>query len=383
MTRRDLARLSAAGALLASRRSRAAAPARYTSALDGLESKVDLATFDPIAYTLKLHDAAPMRMAFRATTRKQAEAWQKQLRPKIVELMGGFPDKPSPLQPQTLEVRDFPNYRREKFVFQSRPGLGVLGYLLTPTAGKAPFAPVICIPGHGRGVDDLVGIDPSGQDRTVKVAYQYDYAVQVAEHGMAAVAIEPMSFGCRRDPAAIARNLDASVCQPTAGSALLLGQTMIGWRVYDIMRTIDWIETRKELDAKRVGCMGCSGGGMATLFGAAVEPRIQASLVSCYLNTFRACVMSISHCIDNYIPGLLNWAEMHDVAGLIAPRPVCFESGEGDNIFPVAASRASFARVKKMYEVFGVPERTDQEVFAGPHGFSGKVGLPFLSKHLA
>jgi len=322
-------------------------------------------------------------MAFRATTRKQAEAWQKQLRPKIVELMGGFPEKRSPLQPQTLEVRDYPGYRREKFVFQSRPGLGVLGYLLTPTAGKAPFAPVICIPGHGRGVDDLVGIDPSGQDRTVKVAYQYDYAVQVAEHGMAAVAIEPMSFGCRRDPAAIARNLDASVCQPTAGSALLLGQTMIGWRVYDIMRTIDWIETRKELDAKRVGCMGCSGGGMATLFGAAVEPRIQASLVSCYLNTFRACVMSISHCIDNYIPGLLNWAEMYDVAGLIAPRPVCFESGEGDNIFPVAASRASFARVKKMYEVFGVPERTDQEVFAGPHGFSGKVGLPFLSKHLA
>ena len=179
MTRRDLARLSAAGALLASRRSRAAAPARYTSALDGLENKVDLASFDPIAYTLKLHDAAPMRMAFRATTRKQAEAWQKQLRPKIVELMGGFPEKRSPLQPQTLEVRDFPNYRREKFVFQSRPGLGVLGYLLTPTAGKAPFAPVICIPGHGRGVDDLVGIDPSGQDRTVKVAYQYDYAVQV------------------------------------------------------------------------------------------------------------------------------------------------------------------------------------------------------------
>jgi dienelactone hydrolase len=383
MTRRDLARLSAAGALLARRQSRAASPAKYTSALDGLENKVDMATFDPIAYTLKLHDAAPMKLAFRATTRKQAEAWQKQLRPKIVELMGGFPDKPSPLQPQTIEVKEFSGYRREKFVFQCRPGVGVLGYLLTPTTGKAPYAPVVCIPGHGRGVDDLVGIDPNGQDRTVKVAYQYDYAVQVAEHGMAAVAIEPMAFGCRRDPRTIARTLDASVCQPTAGSALLLGQTMIGWRIYEIMRTIDWIETRRELDAKRVGCMGCSGGGMATLFGAAVEPRIQASLVSCYLNTFRECVMSISHCIDNYIPGLLNWAEMYDVAGLIAPRPVYFESGERDNIFPIAASKASFARVKKMYEVFGVADRTGQEVIDAPHGFSGREGLPFLAKHLA
>ena len=125
---------------------------------------------------------------------------------------------------------------------------------------------------------------------------------------MAAVAIEPMAFGCRRDPLTKAHNLTASACQPAAGAALLLGQTMIGWRVFGVMRTIDWIETRKELDAKRVGCMGCSGGGMATLFGAAVEPRIRAGLVSSYLNTFRDCVMSISHCIDNYIPGILNWA---------------------------------------------------------------------------
>ena len=382
MTRRELA-LAGAAAMALRKRGRAQAAPKYRSALDGLEGKVDAAAFDPIAYTLKLHDEAPLALTFKAANRRDAEAWQKKLRPRIEELMGAFPKTKSPLKPVTLEVKEYPGYRREKFVFESRPGLGVLGYLLTPRAGKAPHAAVICIPGHGRGVDDIVGIDENGRDRTVKVGYAYDYAVQVAEHGMAAVAIEPMSFGCRRDPAAIARNLDASVCQPTAGSALLLGQTMIGWRVYDIMRTIDWIETRKELDAKRVGCMGCSGGGMATLFGAAVEPRIQASLVSCYLNTFRACVMSISHCIDNYIPGLLNWAEMYDVAGLIAPRPVCFESGEGDNIFPVAASRASFARVKKMYEVFGVPERTDQEVFAGPHGFSGKVGLPFLSKHLA
>ena len=383
MTRRDLARISAAGALLASSRKGRAAPAKYTSALDGLDNKVDMSSFDPIAYTMKLHDAAPLKLTFNAASKKQAEAWQKQLRPKIVELMGGFPAEHAPLQPQTLEVREFPGYRREKFVFQSRPGIGVLGYLLTPTAGKAPHAAVICIPGHGRGVDDTVGIDEKGADRTVKVAYQYDYAVQVAEHGMAAVAIEPMGFGCRRDPATIAKSLGASVCQPSAGSALLLGQTMIGWRVYDIMRTIDWIATRPELDAKRVGLMGCSGGAMATVFGMAVEPRIKAGLCSCYLNTFRACVMSISHCIDNYVPGLLNWAEMYDIAGLIAPRPIYFESGEKDNIFPVAASRASFARVKKVYEVFGVPDHTGQEVHDGPHGFSGKEGLPFLAKHLA
>src|SRR5258708_28496476 len=199
---------------------------------------------------------------------------------------------------------------------------------------------------------------------------------------MAAVAMEPMSFGCRRDAKTIARSLDASVCQPTAGSALLLGQTIIGWRVYEIMRTIDWIESRKELDAKRVGCMGCSGGGMATVFAAALDARIQAALVSSYLNTFRECVMSISHCIDNYIPGILNWAEMYDVAGLIAPRPLFVESGERDDIFPIAASRASFARVKKVYEVFGAGDQTAQDTFHDAHSLYGAKGIPLLPQPL-
>ena len=80
--------------------------------------------------------------------------------------------------------------------------------------------------------------------------------------------------------------------------------------------------------------MGISGGGTCTLFSAALEPRIRAAMVSGYLNTFRDCIMSVSHCIDNYVPGILNWAEMYDVAGLVAPRPLFAESGEKDDIFP-------------------------------------------------
>jgi hypothetical protein len=241
---------------------------------------------------------------------------------------------------------------------------------------------MICLPGHGRGVDDIVGIDEKGQDRTDKAGYQHDFALQVVEHGMAAVAIEQLGFGCRRDEKARARGLGNSSCQPSAGAAFLLGETMVAWRVYDVMRTIDWIETRKEIDPKRVGCMGISGGGTITTFASALEPRIRAALISGYLNTFRDSVFSLAHCIDNYVPGILEWCEMYDVAGLIAPRPLFVESGDKDNIFPVAASRASFERVKKVYEVFGTPDLADQEVFDGEHSFFGKRGLPFLAQHL-
>jgi hypothetical protein len=104
--------------------------------------------------------------------------------------------------------------------------------------------------------------------------------------------------------------------------------------------------------------------------------------VSGYLNTFRDSIGSLAHCIDNYVPGILNWAEMHDVAGLIAPRPLFVESGEKDDIFPIQASIASFNHVREIYDVFQAGVGIEQEVFPGEHSFWGKRGIPFLTRHL-
>jgi dienelactone hydrolase len=355
---------------------------KYTGALDGFESKVDAASFDPVLWTRKRYESMPLKMTFKAGNRRQAEAWQKRLRAKIAELLGGFPSERGPVKAQTLEVREFPKYRREKVVFESRPGSAVLAYLLTPAGARPPMPAVICLPGHGRGVDDIVGIDAEGKDRSNKAGYQHDFAIQAVEHGLAAVAIEMMAFGCRRDPITRRRPLTQSACQPTAGAALLFGETMAGWRAWDVMRTIDWIETRKELDAGRVGCMGISGGGTITVFASALEPRIKVAFPSGYVNTFRDSILSLSHCIDNYVPGILEWCELYDVAGLIAPRPLFVESGERDNIFPIAATRESFERIKKVYDVFGAGDRVELEVFPAEHVFHGVRGLPFVAKQL-
>ena len=305
-----------------------------------------MTSFDPVAYTLNAHDAAALSLTFRATDRQRRKRGSSSFGPRSRNCWETFPRSGLPAAADARSQR-LPWLPAREVCFRKPAGRRGAGLSADAEGGQGALAAVVCVPGHGRGVDDIVGIDDKGQDRTVKVGYAYDYAIQVVEHGMAAVAIEPMAFGCRRDARTKAHSLETSACQPVAGSALLLGQTIIGWRVYEIMRTIDWIGSRKELDAKRVGCMGCSGGGMATVFAAALDTRIQAALVSSYLNTFRDSVMSISHCIDNYVPGILNWAEMYDVAGLIAPRPLFVESGERDNIFPIAASRASFQRVRR------------------------------------
>jgi len=357
----------------------AAESSKYTGALDGFESKVAMPGFDSQTYSLARYAKAPLAMTYKGGA---VPAWQKKLRGKVTELIGGFPKDRTPLAPVTLETREFANYRREKFVIQSREGMSVLGYLLTPLKASGPLATMICVPGHGRGVDDIVGVDDKGKDRTNKDGYQHDFAIQVVEGGMAAVAIEPLGFGCRRDEKARGRSLGTSSCQPSAGAALLLGETMIAWRVYDVMRTIDWIETRKDLDAKRVGLMGISGGGTITTFATALEPRIKAAMISGYLNTFKDSILSLSHCVDNYVPGILNWCEMYDVASLIAPRPLYVESGDKDPIFPIAAARESFARLKKVYDALGAGALAQHEVFTGDHFFHGGGGVPFLAKHL-
>ena len=329
------------------------------------------ADLDPVAWTMQRYAEAPLRMTFRATDRDGALVWQERLREKVTELIGGFPAEHGTLDVVQAEVREFPGYVREKITFVSRPGVAVLAYVLTPkvrSAGERPFATVVCVPGHGDGVEEIVADDGAG--------YQRGFALQAVEQGLAVVAIEPMGFGHRRDPLTLERGRP-SACEPVSGSALLLGETMVGWRVWDVMRAIDYIETCPDLDAGRVGCVGISGGGTCAVFAAALDPRVRCTYVSGYLNTFRASIMSVSHCIDNYVPGILNWAEMYDVAGLIAPRPLFVESGRYDPIFPIDASRESFRLVKRIYEVMDAEDSLEQEIFEGDHRFHGERGWPF------
>src|SRR3954463_5450247 len=154
LSRRDLGRLAAA--LTVSRGGQAGAQtpqhSGYIGPLTGITAGLEDRRFDPVLYARGRYNSAPRRLAFRARTRSEAEEWQKTLRAKIAELIGGSPTSRSPLRPITLETREFAGYRREKIVFDSREGVSVLGYLLLPDNVRPPLAAVICVPGHGRGV---------------------------------------------------------------------------------------------------------------------------------------------------------------------------------------------------------------------------------------
>jgi len=346
------------------------------------ESEVNDRQLDSLEFSLSSYESIKPSMSFSATNEAAARVWQKRVRRKLNELLGGFPSTRVALQARILEKKKFNNYTREKIILQSRDNLSVFGYLLLPEKLSSRVPGIVCLPGHGRGCDDIVGIAEKGQQRETKSGYARDFALQVVERGYAAFAIEQLAFGCRRDDAARKKGLGASSCQPAAGAALLFGQTMIGWRVWDTMRAIDYLRTRSEVDSSRIASMGISGGGTVSLFSAALDERIKVSVVSGYFNTFRDSILSLSHCIDNYVPGILNYIEMYDIAGLIAPRGLFVESGMRDPIFPIHGSRAAFKKAQDIYAVFGAPNKIADEVFDDEHVFYGKGAFEFLERML-
>ncbi|HXI91316.1 MAG TPA: alpha/beta hydrolase family protein [Blastocatellia bacterium] len=335
---------------------------------------------DSLQFSLSSYNGIRPSMSFSATSKAAARLWQKRVRSKLAELLGRQPSTRAALQARILERKKFKNYTREKIIFQSRDNLSVFGYLLLPEKAPSQIPAIVCLPGHGRGCDDIVGVAENGQQRETKSGYERDFALQAVEHGYAAFAIEQLAFGCRRDDASRKKGAGQSSCQPAAGAALLFGQTMIGWRVWDVTRAIDYLLTRSEIDSSRIATMGISGGGTVSLFSAALDERIKVGVVSGYFNTFRDSILSLSHCIDNYVPGILNYIEMYDLAGLVAPRGLFIESGERDPIFPINGSRAAVRKAQDIYSVFGAPDKIGHEVFDDEHVFYGKGAFEFLKK---
>ena len=133
---------------------------------------------------------------------------------------------------------------------------------------------------------------------------------------------------------------------------------------------------------KKLGVMGNSGGGTISVFSAALLPRLKFAMPSCYFCTFRDSIMSIYHCMDNYIPGILNVAEMPDVMGLFAPKPVVLVAAKEDNIFPIKGVRKAFRALKKIYRAAGAEKHCHLVVGSEGHRFYADDAWPKMLKEL-
>lgn len=331
-------------------------------------------------------DQTPRQLAFSATTHREAEVWQTELRDQVIRLLGGFPAERCDLDPHFIESVEDESFTRELVVFQTQPDEYMPCYVLRPHQATLPYKPVIALHGHGSGgARLLIGNTDDPVEIAVMQELHYDYARQLVLRGFLVFVPVLRGFAERMEAPPLQDITDPgwlSSCHEAGMAALLCGKTLLGLRVWDIMRLVDYIRSRPESMRPGLGCVGLSGGGTATLFTTALEPRISCAVVSGYFNTFRDSIMAIHHCACNYIPGILQYAEMVDVAGLIAPRPLLVESGRQDPLFPSSATQRAFESLQTIYHHFDATQNLDAAYFDGEHAWHGAKTYAWLNKWL-
>jgi dienelactone hydrolase len=307
----------------------------------------------------------------------------EQLRADIVRLLGGL-DRWEGTTPSArlTDHRTIDGVAADRVEFATRPGLLASGWFLTPPRPLGRGA-ILALPGHEASLASFVGLGPDGEyDPAKRSDYHRTFPLQLAQLGHRVLALEQVGFGERRPAARIAEGEAATSCHEDVGAALMLGETVLGWRVWDAMRALDLLAARPGVDPGRLGVAGISGGGTTALFTAALDERVRAAVISGYLNTFADSILAVHHCIDNYVPGLALVADMADVAALIAPRALFVENGREDEIFPVAGFDAAVARLREVYAAAGVPGRFSAHVFPGGHQWDGTGLAELLGRNL-
>ncbi len=302
--------------------------------------------------------------------------WQRKLRRKLRKMLGTFPVQRTPLNVRSLWKRDHELGTIEKIVMTTEPGADVPGYVCIPKNVEAPYQWMICVQGHSTGMHNSIAVEFGDETKSMTVEPDRDFALGCLRRGVAALCIEQRSFG-ERSP-----NPPGPDCYIAATRSLLLGRTLIGERVLDLDRAIDYLETRDDVNMKTLGLMGNSGGGTTSMFGAATLPRIRFAMPSCYFCTFEGSIMAMYHCLCNYVPGIYGVAEMSDIMGLFAPRPLVIVAGETDEIFPIKAVRKSFRKLKAIYKAAGAAPNCRLIVGPEGHRFYADLAWPVAMKQL-
>lgn len=304
--------------------------------------------------------------------------WRAQLRTALRGRLCMAPAVPLDLEVLSTTRRD--HFTQLKVAYNVEAGLRAPAYLLLPDG--ATHAPcVVALHGHGAGVRPIIGLAADDSEAGAP-DYQAAFALALVRRGFVVAAPELAGFGDLRLSEDVSGPPEQSSCHRLSVYLTMLGRTLAGLRTAQALRMLDVLAERPEADAGRAGMIGISGGGTVTTLASVLDERIRASVVCSYANTFHDSILAMHHCVDNYLPGWLQDAEMPDLLAAIAPRPMLWESGVADPIYPAHGVQAAFFQVQKAYEAQGVADRLAWDAFPGGHAFSGRRSLDFLQTWL-
>ncbi len=340
------------------------------------------------AYLQELAAELQPELAFPFDRPDEWTAWRGALRAKVIELVAGLPPASGQPQAEVIESHEEDGYVRATIAIRSREGIEVPAYLLTPRGeigGSGQRRAVLCLHGHGRGKDDVVGDPGTGSEgeRTANVAHiaahNYDYARRFAQMGFVALAPEARGFGERAEGS-------EQGCHVPGIVSLILGIPITGQRLRDDVSALDYLCALPGVDADRVACVGLSEGGKRTLYLSAVDERVKAAVISGYYSTLTGAIREWDRLngwdICNYVPGLLRYADYTDLAALIAPRPLLIENAMDDPLYDQQAVDEALTLTARAYAAHDAADRFDVDLFTGGHRWSGRKAFAWIDRWL-
>jgi len=336
-----------------------------------------------LEYLNRVYAKTPRLLSFNATNLNQWKSWRRKLRKKVLELVGGFPKTRCPLKPRLDYTKQKKTHTLEKAYIYTEPDVAVPLYVLKPRNVKPPYKAIIALHGHGSGARGIVGQEKTKEERQSIKQHGSDYGLRLVNMGYMVFAPDLRGFGEMRDEPELSGNPCEWSCGKQSLNAFLFGKTLIGMRVWDVSRIIDYIKSRPEKIAnKKIPCIGQSGGGTVSLYAGALLDEVSPVVISGYFNMFKNSIMDLIHCECNYVPGILKYAELPDIVALVAPKPLFLEGARFDEIFPVKGFRRALRTVKAAYELVGATGNLAYDITDNQHKFDGRKSLKWIESHL-
>ncbi|MDF1514696.1 MAG: alpha/beta hydrolase family protein [Anaerolineae bacterium] len=326
------------------------------------------------------------KLAFSSQGSADAVQWRAAVSRTVKQLTGYDTMLPAGLEPRITEEAIFDGYTRQRVEIQTEPGVIMPLYVLIPQHSTPPYPAVIAPHGHSSGGKLAV----AGCRELPEIAqtideHNYDYGVQFVRAGFITFCPDARGFGERQEDAARDSILNAS-CQWLNNMALPLGQTVTGMWTWDIHRLVDYVQSRGDCIADRIGCAGLSGGGLQTLWASALDERINCAVISGYLYGYKESLLDLhTNCSCNYVPHLYEYVDMGDIAALIAPRPLLVETGTQDALNGASGLDNVITQmeiVRSAYRVWDAEDMVKHDVFEGEHRWNGVEAIPWMQRHL-
>jgi dienelactone hydrolase len=314
----------------------------------------------------------------RLTTREDWTRYQREARQKILELTGPFPEK-TPLNARVVGVVNKPAFRLEKIIYESQPGFHVTAGLFIPATlqGKAPA--IVYCSGHS--------------DAGFRSPPYLTMILNLVQKGFVVLAFDPLGQGERLQYL----NPKTGLSEFGAGSStrehsragtqcFLTGSSLASYMIWDGIRSIDYLVSRPEVDAARIGITGRSGGGTQSAYIAAVDERVRAAAPENYITTFEKLLQTRGpqDPEQNFYRGLERGFDQTDLLIARAPKPTLIVATTRD-IFSIDGTQSAYEEARRGFAALGNADALTMTVDDAEHTSTKKnreATYAFFRRHL-